>query len=141
MEKTFQLNGRNALVILVVGVILVAVRFATVGEVNDNKLTAAIRAELANDMGNNLGRALQDNKHDIATLTELADPANIDVYSTAVSKPLLSTGSVTRAVVKVHYALPEQNSVQEYWLFEHSAIGGWRYRQRSSALSYYLNFL
>lgn len=141
MEKTFQLNGRNSIVIAVLVLILFAVRFATIGEVNDDKLTAAIRAELANDLGNNLGQALQENKHDIATLTELANPANIDVYSTAVSKPLLSTGSVTRAVVKVHYALPEQNSVQEYWLFEHSALAGWRYRQRSSALSYYLNFL
>lgn len=141
MEKTFQLNGRNSLVILVALVAIISVRIATIGEVNDDKLTAAIRAELANDLGNNVGQALEDNNRDIAALTELADPTNIDIYSTAVSKPLLSTGSATRAVVRVHYALPQQSAVQEYWLFEHSALAGWRYRQRSSALSYYLNFL
>lgn len=141
MEKSVQLRGRHGVIIVVLVALFAVFRFATIGNVEDETLTAAIKAELRNDLGNRLGQALHSGSHDPSTLAAMADGDGIDIYSTAVSKPLLGTGSAVRAVVKVHYALPEQAPQQEYWLFEHSALGGWRYRQRSSAVSYYLNFL
>ncbi len=130
-----------------IAVVVIGVRLLTIGNSDDPRLHQAIKAELANDLGNNLGKAMasQDgalSEQDMQRLVELADRNAIMVLSASVSKPLLSLGSSDKVIVKVRYSLPEQATQQEYWRFSHSMLSGWRVRGRhSSAISYYLNFL
>lgn len=132
---------------LAIAVALIGVRLMTIGPSDDPRLHAAVKAELANDLGNQLGKTLDAHdgawgEQDMQRLVDLADRNAIMVLSTKVSKPLLSLGDSDKVVVQVRYSLPEQAARQEYWRFSHSLLSGWRVRSRhSSALSYYLNFL
>ena len=132
---------------VVIAVVVIGVRLMTIGSSDDPRLHQTIKAELANDLGNNLGKAMaaQDgafSEQDMQRLVELADRNAIMVLSTKVSKPLLSLGSSDKVIVQVRYSLPEQATQQEYWRFSHGMLSGWRVLSRhSSALSYYLNFM
>lgn len=143
-QTTVEFKGIHGIIALVAVVLLVLIRLATLGDSRDPALRAAITAELRNELGNNLGKALEDfdsrDPDSVRRLTELADAEGIEIHGARVSKPLLSFASKQDAIVRVDYSLPEEDRVQAYWRFEHSAIGGWRYRYRSSAMSYYLNF-
>ena len=44
-------------------------------------------------------------------------------------------------VVRVDFSLPEAEPRREYWRFEHSVIGGWRYRRPTTIVAYYLNMI
>lgn len=139
---TTQIQGWGAIAIAIV---FVAFRLLTIGNSNDPDLHEAIKAELANDLGNQVGQALDAQSgaysaEDLRRINELANRDAITVFSTKVSKPLLSMGSSEKVIVKVRYRLPEQETREEYWRFSHSGLAGWRYRGRSSAISYYLNF-
>ena len=97
-----------------------------------------------NDLGGAVSRELESldtsDPAAVQRITQLADADGITIHSAHVSKPLLSFGSSERTIVKVAYSLPQQSSREEYWRFSDSLVGGWRYRGRSSAVSYYLNF-
>jgi hypothetical protein len=142
------INAKLTKIPLTFGLVLLAavglVRVATLGETNDPALREAVRAELLNDLGARTSKELASfdaSKGDGVALAKRADPAGIDVHSTKVSKPLISFSSSENAVVLVEYSLPDGPRRSEYWLFEHSAAAGWRYRRETSSLSYYLNFL
>ncbi len=130
---------------LVVLVVVVLWRLATLGPTFDPALNDAIRAELRNEVGNEMGKALAESNPrsaaDVARLIAMNDESAVQVHSTRVSKPLLSFGGTQRAVVRVAYTLPDGIQRDEFWAFDTSLIGGWRYKHRSSATSYYLNFL
>lgn len=140
---TTKIHGWAAIAIAVV---FVGYRLMTLGNSEDPELRAAVKAELVNDLGGQLGEALETHngaysEQDMQRLVDLADRNAIVVLSTKVSKPLLSFGSSEKAIVQVRFSLPEQPVRQEYWRFSHSVLAGWRLRSRhSSALSYYLNF-
>lgn len=125
--------------------VVVVVRIATLGESRDPALQQAVRAELLNELGNELGKVLDG--EDVATdpaatarALQRADPDNIRIHALHVSKPLLSFSSNAEAVVKVEYSLPGVDRHTEHWRFRHSMIGGWAYRGGSTAVSYWLNF-
>ncbi|MGJ8670513.1 MAG: hypothetical protein ACSHXK_13560 [Oceanococcus sp.] len=129
-----------------IAAVIVLARLFTIGSSNDPALRDAVKAELANDLGGELGKALADQNgvrtaEALAKLVKLADSNLVTIYSTKVSKPLFSIGSTDSAIVKVKYSLPEQAVRKEYWRFSHGTLSGWRYRSRSSALSYFLNFI
>lgn len=142
-EMQIDFSGKRGWVALgIVGLVLV-VRIATLGSTDDPKPGEAIRAELQNDLGGRLGTALAALPDGAATtdIIDMADADNIRIYDTSVSKPLLSFGSSAKTIVKLEYKLPGGERTSDYWRFEHSLIGGWHYRRRSQAWSYYLNFL
>jgi hypothetical protein len=144
-ETTFKFTGKKAMIVLGVVIVLVLLRLMTIGESNDPKLREAIRMELMNRLGGRTGQALSEiDKTDpeaVRALAEQADPEGIQVHSMKVSKPLLSFGSKEDVIVQVEFSLPGSFKQKEYWRFKHSLIAGWRYKRRSTALSYYLNFL
>ena len=137
-EMEYKLSAKGGAIAAAAGIGIVIVRLATVGEVDDSKLDAAIAAELRNDLAPALVRAGEDGDEDVSP--ESFDEG-IRILSTKVSKPLLSVGSKTDAIVRLEYRLLDDPPRTEYWRFEHSAIAGWRYRRGSSKLSYYLNFI
>ncbi len=134
-------KGPLALVIIV-GVIVV--RLLSIGESDDPKLRAAIDRELLSKMGGSIGTVLEDidpaDSASIDALVEMSNSANIAVHSVRVSKPLLAFGSSDDAIVRVEYTLPGQSAETDFWRFEHSIAGGWRYQRPSSIVAYYLNF-
>ncbi len=144
-EINFEFSGRNGVIALAVVAAVLLVRIATLGESSDPKLEEAVRAELRNELGNQLGKVLDgDNVSSdpdaIEAALERSDDSNIAIHSMCVSKPLLSFSTKTDAVVRVDYELPGVERRSEYWRFDHSMLGGWRYRYGSNAVSYYLNF-
>jgi hypothetical protein len=144
-EIRFRLNPVHVGVALAVIAILAAVKVATLGESDDPKLHEAIRTELLSELGGRIGQELQsldtEDRAAVAAFTEHADPDAIEVHSASVSKPLLSVGTSTNAVVRVEYTLPGGPRQIVYWRFKHSAMAGWRYRYETSALAYYTNLI
>lgn len=141
----FDLSGQRAIVGIGLVVLFVGFRLATVGESHDPRLREAVKAELMNELGNQLGKALDS--VDIAAdpsaaghLIGHANPDNIHVHSMRVSKPVMSMSSKDKTVVRVEYSLPGIDRRTEYWRFRHGMATGWSYRGSSSAVSYWLNF-
>ena len=143
-EVTFKLSGMQGIIALVAVLALVGVRLATLGESEDEGLHTAIRAELLNHLGADLGPALRDldpsDPEAVERVLELADEENIELHSVKVSAPLLSMSSNQRTIVFVEYTLPNGDRESDYWRFSNALVGGWVYRGPSTALSYYLNF-
>lgn len=144
-EMQFDLSGRKGLAALTAVVILVALRAAALGATDDPALHAAIRAHLLNDVGANVAATLENldpaDPAGVAQVLEAADAGAIALHEVRVSKPLLAVGSGTEAIVHCDYSLPGAPRQSAWWRFRDQAIGGWRYLGRSSAFSYYLNFL
>lgn len=143
-EAQIDLSGGKGLLAAVGVAVLVLVRLFTLGESEDRELHAAIRAHLLNDLGANLGKALEDfdpgDPQAVSAILERADAKGIKLHSVKVSKPVLSFGSNTKTIVYSEFTLPGEGREDAYWRFSDQMIGGWRYRGRSSAASYYLNF-
>ena len=143
MNKATASASFSGPVAFVVVAILLGLRLMSIGEVDDPGLKEAIKAELRNDLGQLLSRELNkptDSPEAIQALADLADESSIKIYSAKVSKPLLSMGSKTGAVVRIDYQLGDEPRETVYWLFDHSAIGGWRYKYPTTRIGYYLNF-
>jgi hypothetical protein len=144
-ELKLDLNGKNGIIALGVVVLAVSVRLLTLGNTDDPALREAVRAELRNSLGGQLGAALdampEGDPEAAAEIAAMASEDSIRIHATSVSKPLLSFSSSAKTVVKVEYELPGNGHQTAYWRFRHSMVGGWQYRGRGSAVSYYLNFL
>lgn len=137
-DVKFELSAKSGVVAALVAVVVIGVRFATLGEVDDAKLDAAITAELRDDLPRELIRVVEaGDAHGAAEALE----EGVRIHSTSVSKPLFSFSSSSDAVVRVEYSLLDAPLQTEYWEFEHSMIAGWRYRRISNQASYYLNFI
>lgn len=144
-EVTFKTKPIHGVAAAVVAVVFIGLRLATMGESDDPELRAAVQAELLNDLGGNLGRALEDvdvsDPADIAAVLELADEANIDIHSIQLSRPILSMSTNEKTIARVEYTLPGASRRSEYWRMSNGLVGGWRYRGPSTQVSYYLNLL
>jgi hypothetical protein len=144
-----KLGPKSGILVAVIALAIVGVRFATLGETDDPELREAVVSELTIRLGGRTGadldaieRAGGATAMDETTarrLVDRADASGIQVHSMAVSRPVMSAGTREEVVVRVEYSLPEASPRREYWLFDHSALGGWRYRYTTTALSYYLN--
>lgn len=143
-DAQINLSGGKGLLAAAGVVVLVLIRLFTLGESDDPALHAAIRAHLMNDLGGNLGKALEDfdpgDPQAVSAILERADATGIKLHSVKVSKPVLSFGSTTKAIIYCEFTLPGEGRESVYWRFSDQMIGGWRYRGGSSAASYYLNF-
>lgn len=143
-EMQFDLKGPQGIIAIVAVVIIGLLRLGTLNSSHDPKLHDAIKTELRNELGNNLGKALANmDSRDPDALKRAAALANgdgIEIYSTKLSKPLLSWSSSQKVVVKLSYSLPEQPRRQEYWSFNHS-FGSWSYVRETTVVSYYLNLI
>ena len=144
-EVKFKFTGKKGIIALAIIIAIVLLRLGTIGESHDPKLRDTIRTELMNKLGGRTSQALSNlDKSDsdaVLALAERADPAGIKVHSMRTSRPLLSFASKERVIVLVEYSLPRSPKRVEYWRFEYSPIGGWRYWHPSTVISYYLNFL
>ena len=144
MEKTVTFSGTPGILVALVVVGLGVLRFLTVGASDDPDLLKEVRAELANRMGNAIGRELAKIDHvdekSAAKLAKMGTADDIEIHSLKTSKPLFPSGSKNEFIVSIEYSLPGGEATQEYWKFEYSLIGGHRYKRETTALSYYLNF-
>lgn len=144
-EVKLRLTGIQGAAALAVIIVVVIVRWATIGERDDEKLRAAVRGELMNELGGLTSEALtqleEGDYEGALAVAQQADPAKIEIHATSVSKPLLSLSSSEDVVVRIDYSLPDRTRHTKYWRFEHSLAAGWRFRRPSTAFSYYANFL
>lgn len=143
-----QLKGKAGIggLLLVAG--LVGLRVASLGESDDPELRRAVQAELLTRMGARTGQDLADiddvrdvDAETVGDLLARSNPLGIEVHSMRVSRPILAASSSEDVVVQVEFSLPRAEPEREYWLFRHSAVGGWEYRRTTTALSYYLNVM
>lgn len=136
----FENQGERVEVIVGLGVL----RFVTVGASDDPDLMKAVRAELSTSMGGAVGQALaqidQVDENTAAKLVKMASADDIEIHSLKTSKSLSPSGKKNEIIVFIDYSLPSGEATQEYWKFEYSLIGGYRYKRETTALSYYLNF-
>lgn len=143
MKKTVTFNGTPGVLVALIIVGFGALRFFTVGASDDLDLRKAVLAELANRMGGAVGRELakrdQPDEKLAAKLAEMANADKIEIHSLKTSKPLFPS-SKSEIVVLVDYSLPGGEPTQEYWKFEYSVIGGYRYKRETTVASYYTNF-
>ena len=109
-EVSFKLGAVHGVAAAIIAVVVVGVRLTTLGESDDPELRAVVQAELLNELGGNLGRALRDvdttDPESLAEVLELADEASIDVHSIQLSRPLLSMSSNEKTIARVEYTLP-----------------------------------
>jgi len=142
-----RLKGKAAAVVLVVALGAIGYRGATLGESDDPQLRRAIQGELLNRLGGRIGEDLSGitvddiNSETLGRLLGRANLAEIEVHSMKAAHPILSWASEEEVVVLVEFSLPEAERDKEYWLFDHSAASGWRYRRPANAISYYLSVI
>ena len=144
-EVKFSFSGRTGIIAAVVVVLIVLVRLTTLGENSDAALEKAIYAELRNELGGELGRALDDvditSEEDIEDVLAYTEDNAIELHSVKVSKPLMSFSSSEKTIVRIEYSLPGGDPRTQYWRFKHALAGGWLYQYETTVVSYYLNFI
>lgn len=147
-EFTFNLTGNKGLAgiaITVLAVAFIGIRAMTIGETDDERLRAVVKAELVTRMSGEASQALEQldtsDPDAVNAFIETVDAENIQIHSIAVSRPLLSMSSNETVIVGVDYTLPGGSRTSEYWRMRYSIATGWRHIGRGTALAYYLNFL
>ncbi|OOZ39881.1 hypothetical protein BOW53_09760 [Solemya pervernicosa gill symbiont] len=143
MEKTFQFSGPMALLVGVVALIIIGIRLASMGGNSDPELEEAVRQELWSDHAGGMVSQLRQ-KFESGSMAkgdvEKVGAEAISILKIGTSKPLLSMSTNERVIVFVRYMVPDDDNVHEkYMEFTNATLGGWRYRYRSSVISYYLN--
>jgi hypothetical protein len=149
-EMTIQLKGWQAAIAGVILVILGGVRFATIADMTgDQKLMEQIDVQLMCDYYPDLAERIKavenmddmEKAHQIVTSVTTTKPVIEEVKA---SSPFLDFSSPRDVVVKVVYSLKDNSGKSDrrtrYYLFERS-IFGWHYQYKSTAVSYYLNFM
>lgn len=145
MTRTYIPKSMPAAIGLIV--LVLVFRLFSLQNTDDPDLRKAIIAELQPELmqqaTQTIARQGAGNRAQISAMNTIGAPEEqLQIFRLRLSKPLLSFGSEERVIVALDYALsPELPMRHEYWAFDKSLIAGWRYRYRSSALSFYLNFL
>lgn len=147
-EFAFNLTGNKGLAgiaVSVIAVLFIGIRAMTLGESDDERLRAVVKAELVTKMSGDASHALEQldtsDAEAIDAFLETVDAENIQIHSISVSRPLLSMSSNETVVVNVDYTLPGGARTGEYWRMRYSVATGWRHVGRGTGLGYYLNFL
>jgi hypothetical protein len=82
----------------------------------------------------------------VARAVKSITSSKINIESVQTSYPLFDFTKDKEVVVKVMYSLDDAYGKREkgtnYYRFDHGSLGNvWRYKYKTGALSYYLNFL
>ncbi len=129
---------------LLVAVVLIGLRAATLGVSDDPALERAVRDELANRLGARTLTELKGfdaQKDDSGALAARARPQDIEVHRCVVSRPLLYMTSDEEVVVYAEYTLPGDPPQADYLRFQHYLGGQWRYLRSANVVSFYCNVL
>jgi hypothetical protein len=136
-EMNIQLKGRQAVAVLLVLAAAAAARFASMRELrNDPDLMREVRTHLASETLPQLVDRLRDGQ---SVPTDDALDYEPVVSSVRASYPPFDFSVPKDVVVRVAYSLPNGEPSTVYFLFSKGAFG-WRFKHKSDALGYYLNF-
>jgi len=151
-EVKIKLSGWQGIVAVIAVIALIIFRLSTFSDTSDNtdlieELEFQLMTEYFPDDVENLKTLYESGyEEELEEAVESITTSELTILSVQTSSPLLSFKSKQKVIVKVVYSLDDSFGNRKkgtaYYRFDHRALGNtWRYRYRSGAISYYLNFI
>ena len=151
-DYTINFTGWKAVAVIVVLLGVFGLRLMTFNDkIDDKSLMREIELQLMSDYFpddvEELKAAMDSgDKEELERVANSIASTKLNVESVQTSYPLFSLSARKKVVVKVTYSLDDASGTRKkgtnYYLFRHGSIGNaWRYRHKTTVVSYYLNFV
>ena len=151
-DLKLEFKGWYAIVVILIIIAIIIFRFLTLSDRKDDKelmksLEVQLMSEYYPDMADRMKAAVDSGEtEEITAAVESVTTTTLKIDSVKVSYPIFKFSTPKKVVVRVTFSLEDVSGTYQtktvYYLYKNGGLlNRWQYQYKSSAMSYYLNFL